>query len=68
MKIAIFIARGNSKRIKNKNIKLFNGIPVIKKTFKLVSSFNIFDKIFLSTDSQKIINICSDLKFDEVTS
>ena len=66
MKIAIFIARGNSKRIKNKNIKLFNGIPVIKKTFKLVSSFNIFDKIFLSTDSQKIINICSDLKFDEV--
>tara|TARA_B110000858_G_C17706727_1_gene428584 strand:+ start:20 stop:592 length:573 start_codon:yes stop_codon:yes gene_type:complete len=66
MKIAIFIARENSKRIKNKNIKLFNGIPIIKKTFELVNSFNIFDKIFLSTDSQKIINVCSGLKFDEI--
>ena len=66
MKIAIFIARGNSRRIKNKNIKLFNGLPILEKTYKLISSFKIFDKIFLSTDSPKIINLAKNLKFDEV--
>ena len=66
MKIAIFIARGNSRRIKNKNIKLFNGLPILEKTYKLISSFKIFDKIFLSTDSPKIINLAKNLKFDEI--
>ena len=66
MKIAIFIARGNSRRIKNKNIKLFNGLPILEKTFKLISSFKIFDKIFLSTDNLNIINLGKNLNFDEI--
>tara|TARA_E500000178_G_C17012477_1_gene751215 strand:+ start:19 stop:723 length:705 start_codon:yes stop_codon:yes gene_type:complete len=66
MKIAIIIARGNSQRIKNKNIKLFNGAPILKVTYKLLKSFKIFDKIILSTDSQKIIKVCSDLQFDDI--
>lgn len=66
MKIAIIIARGNSQRIKNKNIKLFNDVPILEVTYKLLKSFKIFDKIVLSTDSQKIIKVCSDLQFDEV--
>ncbi|MBD1161750.1 hypothetical protein IDH30_05635 [Pelagibacterales bacterium SAG-MED15] len=66
MKIAIIIARGNSSRIKNKNIKFFFGEPIIKKTFTLIKSFKIFDKIILSTDSGKIINVCKNLGFNQI--
>ena len=38
----------------------FGHIDVIKKSLK------IFDKIILSTDSQKIIKVCSDLQFDKI--
>ena len=66
MKIAIIIARGNSSRIKNKNIKIFFGEPIIKKTFTLLKSFKIFDKIILSTESNKIINVCKNFGFDQI--
>lgn len=66
MKIAIIIARGNSSRIKNKNIKLFFGEPIIKKTLTLIKSFKIFDKIILSTESSKIINICKNFGLDQI--
>ncbi len=66
MKIAIIIARGNSTRIKNKNTKIFFGQPIIKKTFSLLKSFKIFDKIILSTDSGKIINVCKNFGFNQI--
>jgi pseudaminic acid cytidylyltransferase len=66
MKVAVIIARGNSQRIKNKNIKIFFGKPIIERTFNLLKSFKIFDKIILNTDSKKIIRVCSKLKFDKV--
>ena len=66
MKVAVIIARGNSKRIKNKNIKIFYKRPIIEITFNKLKSFKIFDKIILSTDSEKIINKCSNIKFDLV--
>lgn len=66
MKIAIIIARGNSSRIKNKNIKNFFGEPIIKKTFTLLKSFKVFNKIILSTESSKIINVCKNFGFDQI--
>ena len=53
MKIAIIPARSGSKRIKNKNIKLFNGHPIISWSIKEAIKSKIFDKVIVSTDSTK---------------
>ena len=52
--IAIIPARGGSKRIKNKNIKIFNGKPIIYWSIKTAINSKIFDKVVVSTDSEKI--------------
>jgi len=57
MIVGIIPARKNSKRIKNKNIKIFNGKPIIAWTIEKAIKSNIFDKIIVSTDSDKIANI-----------
>lgn len=57
MKIALIPARGNSKRIKNKNIKDFCGKPIIAYAIKLALESKLFDKVFVSTDSKDIANI-----------
>ena len=54
MKIAIILARGGSKRIKNKNIRNFNGKPIITVLIEKLNNFKIFDYIFVSTDSEEI--------------
>ena len=51
--IAIIPARIGSKRIKKKNIKLFNNKPIIKKTFEIIKKSKMFNEIVLSTDSDK---------------
>lgn len=57
MIIALIPARGNSKRIKNKNIKDFNGKPIISYAINLALESKIFDKVYVSTDNLKIKNI-----------
>lgn len=56
--IAILPARGGSSRIKHKNIKLFFGKPIIQWTFKILKNSGLFKKIYVSTESKKIINTC----------
>ena len=48
MNIAIIPARGGSKRIKNKNIKLFCGKPIIYYSIIAAKKSNIFNKIIVS--------------------
>ena len=55
--IAIIPARKNSKRVKNKNIIDFNGKPMIYWTIKAARESKIFDRIVVSTDSEKIAKI-----------
>ena len=55
--ICIIPARSGSKRIKNKNIKLFNGKPIISYAIKFAKSTGLFKKIVVSTDSYKISKI-----------
>lgn len=62
MNIAIIPARSGSKRIPNKNIKKFKGLPIISWTMKAILRSNIFDKIIVSTDSEKIARISKNLK------
>ena len=57
MNIAIIPARGGSKRIPNKNIKLFNGKPIIAYSIEAAKKTGIFDKIIVSTDSEEIAEI-----------
>jgi len=56
-RILIIPARGNSKRIKNKNIKLFLKKPIIKYTLEAAKKSKLFDIIHVSTDSDKIKKI-----------
>ncbi len=57
MNIAIIPARAGSKRIKNKNIKLFCGKPIIYYSIIAARKSNIFNHIIVSTDSPKIKKI-----------
>ena len=54
MNIAIIPARGGSKRIPKKNIKLFMGKPIIEYSIKAAIESNLFNKIIVSTDSKQI--------------
>lgn len=61
MNYLIFIpARGGSKSVKNKNLKLLKGKPLINYTLNTAIKINKLVKsdIFLSTDSKKIYNYC----------
>lgn len=58
MKIAAIIpARGGSKRIPNKNIRLFHGRPIISYSIAVAREVGLFDKIIVSTDSVEISDI-----------
>lgn len=57
MKIAIIPARGGSKRLPGKNIKLLGDKPLIAWTIKAAIESNVFDHVFVSTDSQEIADI-----------
>ncbi len=55
--ICLICARSGSKRIKNKNIIPFNGIPLIANTILMAKKIKEISKIYVSTDSNKIANI-----------
>lgn len=57
MNIAIIPARGGSKRIPRKNIKLFYGKPMIAYSIETALQSGCFDKVIVSTDDQEIANI-----------
>lgn len=57
MIIAIIPARGGSKRLPGKNIKDLAGKPLIAWTIEAAIQSNIFDHVFVSTDSEEIANI-----------
>ncbi len=57
MNIAIIPARGGSKRIKKKNIKIFFKRPMISWAINSLKKSKLFDKIFVSTDNVEIAKI-----------
>jgi len=58
--LAIIPARGGSKRIPNKNIKLFLGKPIITYSIERAIESNLFDDIIVSTDNIEIAKIAKD--------
>ena len=55
--IAIIPARGGSKRIPKKNIKIFKNKPIIAHVINAAKRSKCFEKIIVSTDSDNIANI-----------
>jgi len=58
--VAVIPARGGSKRIPNKNIKLFCGKPMIAYSIEATKNTGIFDRIIISTDSKEIASIAKE--------
>lgn len=57
MTIAIIPARGGSKRIPQKNIKLFYGKPMIAYSIEVAIASGIFEDVYVSTDDENIAKI-----------
>ena len=55
--IAVIPARGGSKRIPRKNIRLFNGKPMIAHAIISLQEANLFQNIYVSTDDEEIARI-----------
>ena len=51
--ICIIPARGNSKRIKNKNIRIFDNKPII--SFAEADLINLFDHVQLQGEKENIV-------------
>ena len=60
-RLAIIPARSGSKRIKNKNLKFFYGMPLIYYSIKALKDSKIFTKIHVSSNSNKILNYSNKL-------
>ena len=58
--IAIIPARGGSKRIPRKNIKLFNNKPMIAWSIEAAKKSDCFDEIIVSTDDEEISSIAKE--------
>ena len=55
--IAIIPARGGSKRLPGKNIRILNGLPLIEHTIRAAQDCTLIDKIIVSTDSNEIADV-----------
>lgn len=56
--IAIIPARGGSKRIPEKNIQLFGGLPLLVHSIKYaLANHDIIDEVYVSTDDENIKSI-----------
>jgi|TARA_B110000483_G_C18161749_1_gene529587 CMP-N,N'-diacetyllegionaminic acid synthase len=53
----IIPAKGNSQRIKNKNLKKLNGLPLVEYTLSFLKKNQIHKNIYLSTENSKIKKI-----------
>lgn len=57
MNVAIIPARGGSKRIPGKNVKLFAGKPIIAWSIEAARATGIFDRVIVTTDSEEISRV-----------
>ena len=57
MNICMIPARGGSKRIPRKNIKAFNGKPIIAYSIEAALESNCFDQVIVSTDDNEIAEV-----------
>lgn len=56
-KICIIPARGGSKRIPRKNVRLFLGKPIIAYSIEAALRSGVFDEVMVSTDDEEIVHV-----------
>lgn len=57
MTLCVIPARGGSKRIPRKNVKEFNGKPMIAYSIEAAIKSGCFDQVIVSTDDQEIADV-----------
>ena len=62
--LGIIVGRSGSKGLKNKNIKNFNGKPLIYWSIKSAKNSKLLSKIIINSDSNKIISIAKKNKVE----
>ena len=55
--VAIIPARGGSKRIPRKNLKPFDGVPMIVRSIRTALESQLFDQVVVSTDDEEIAEV-----------
>lgn len=55
--VAIIPARGGSQRIPRKNLKLFNGEPMIVGSIRTALASGLFERVVVSTDDEEIAQV-----------
>ena len=60
-KLAIIPARGGSKRIPHKNIRLFNDKPIIQYSIEVALQSGLFNDVMVSTEDKKIATLAKKL-------
>jgi CMP-N,N'-diacetyllegionaminic acid synthase len=60
--ICTILARGGSTGLKNKNTKILDGKPLIHHTIMQAIESKLFDTVVVSSDSDYILNISSEIK------
>lgn len=58
--IAIIPARGGSKRLPRKNVRLFHGKPIISYSIEAAKECSRFDTIAVSTDDLEVASLAAD--------
>lgn len=61
MSICVIPARGNSRRIPRKNVRLFLGQPIIKYSIDCAIESDLFSRIIVSTDDEKIFDMAEEM-------
>jgi len=56
-RVAIIPARGGSQRIPRKNVREFNGVPILTRVIALVRETGLFADILVSTDDAEIADL-----------
>ncbi|MFM9384584.1 pseudaminic acid cytidylyltransferase [Pseudomonas sp. UV AK001] len=55
--LAIIPARGGSKRIPRKNLKPFDGVPMIARSIRTALDSGLFEQVVVSTDDEEIAEL-----------
>jgi len=64
--LAIIPARYGSKGVKNKNIRIINGKPLISHTIDFAKKSKLIDKIVVSSNDSKVMKLCKNINVDYI--
>jgi N-acylneuraminate cytidylyltransferase len=57
LRVAIIPAKGNSKRIPNKNRRVFHGRPIIAYSIDVAKASGVFNEVYVSTEDKEMAAI-----------